>query len=80
MVLGDKDGLVAVEKILEKSPAAEGGLKAGDRVEEINGQNVKTLADVQRLTAKVLAGQQIRFAIQRGDEKIDLKITAGEGL
>jgi peroxiredoxin len=80
MVLGEKDGLVSVEKILEKSPAAEGGLKAGDRVEEINGQGVKTLADVQRLTAKVLAGQLIRFAIQRGAEKIDLKITAGEGL
>ena len=78
--LADKEVIVTIQKVLEKSPAAEGGLKTGDRIQEINGQNVKASADAQRLTAKVLAGQQVRITIERGDDKINLKITAGEGL
>jgi S1-C subfamily serine protease len=78
--LADKEGVVTIQKVLGKSPAALGGLKAGDRIQEINGKEVKASADVQQLAARVLAGQSLRFTIKRGEEKIDLNITAGEGL
>jgi hypothetical protein len=78
--LADKDGAVLIDKVLAKGPAAEGGLQAGDRVEEINGKEVKAAADIRRLTARVLAGQPVRFTVRRGEEKLDLRITAGEGL
>jgi peroxiredoxin len=78
--LADKDGAATIAKVLAKSPAAAGGLEAGDRIEEIDGKQVKASADVQRLTARVLAGQPVRFTVRRGDDKIDLRVTAGEGL
>jgi serine protease DegQ len=78
--LADKDGAVLIQKVLAKGPAAEGGLQAGDRIQEINGKEVKAAADIRRLTARVLAGQPVRFTVQRGEEKLDLRITAGEGL
>ena len=78
--LADKEGVVTIQKVLGKSPAAAGGLKAGDRIQEINGKEVKASADVQRLAARVLAGEPLRFTIKRGEDKIDLNITAGEGL
>ena len=78
--LADKDGRVTLDTVLAKSPAAGAGVKAGDRIEQINGHAVKAGADVERLTAKVLAGQTVAFTIQRGTQTVELKITAGEGL
>ena len=78
--LADKEGMIMVAKVLAASPAAAGGLQTGDRLQEINGKEVKTSADAQRLTARVLAGQLLRITIQRGESKQTLRITAGEGL
>jgi peroxiredoxin/mono/diheme cytochrome c family protein len=78
--LADKEGAVMVSKVLADSPAAGSGLQAGDRLQEINGKEVKTSADVHRLTATVLVGQLVRITVQRGDNKVALKVTAGEGL
>ena len=75
----NKDG-VTVERVLDKGPAAGAGLKSGDRVKEVNSKEVKSYADLQRLTAKVIVGQVVRLTILRGEEKMDVQITAGEGL
>jgi len=78
--LADKEGAVMVSKVLADSPAAGSGLQAGDRLQEVNGKEVKTSADVHRLTATILVGQLLRITVQRGDNKVALNITAGEGL
>ena len=74
------DQVVTVAMVLPKGPAATAGLEKGDRIQEIEGVTIESIADVRRTTARLLAGKEIRFRIQRGDEKREVKITTGNGL
>ncbi len=78
--LAEKDDAVVVTRVLEQSPAANAGLKAQDRILQVGKDEVKTIADVRRHTATVLAGQTVRLVIGRGDEKMEVELKAGEGL
>jgi hypothetical protein len=78
--LSEKKGVVTVRKVLKKTPAAEAGLLKGDCIREVQGEAVKTSADVLRLTARVTAGQTVRLTIQRGEDTKEITVTAGEGL
>jgi hypothetical protein len=78
--LAEKDQKVTVQKVLDKTPAETSGLKAGDRIDQVQGKEVRSIADVQRLTVGILQGQAVRMMIGRGDEKKEITITAGEGL
>ncbi|MCI0463102.1 MAG: PDZ domain-containing protein [Gemmataceae bacterium] len=78
--LDEKDGAVMVKSVLPKSPAAEAGLKAGDRIREVASEEVNSRADVLRLTARVRAGNSVNLAITRGNDKQEITITTGEGL
>jgi hypothetical protein len=78
--LAEKNDAVTVQNVLAKTPADQAGLKAGDRLDLVQGKEVHTIADVQRLTAAVVQGQAVRMTIRRGEEKKEITITAGEGL
>ena len=78
--LAEKDEAVTVQNVLAKTPAAVAGLKKGDRVDQVQGKEVHSIADVRRLTAGILQGQTVRMTVGRGDEKKEITITAGEGL
>ena len=78
--LQDKDEAVAVRSVLPKGPAAEAGIKSGDRIDEINGYTVSSVADAQKRMARVLPGNDVRVTVLRGDDKVELKIVAGHGL
>jgi hypothetical protein len=78
--LGEQSGAVVVRKVLTKTPAAAAGLQKGDRISEVQGEAVRTSADVLRLAARVTAGQTVRLTILRGEDKQEITVTAGEGL
>jgi hypothetical protein len=78
--LAEADGAVTVASVLAGGPAAEAGLKAGDRIDQVQGKAVQSVADIQRRSARVLAGQAVRLTIRRGDKTEEITITAGEGL
>jgi S1-C subfamily serine protease len=78
--LAEKDEAVTVQNVLAKTPAAVAGLKKGDRIDQVQGKEVHSIADVRRLTAGILQGQTVRMTVGRGDEKKEITITAGEGL
>jgi hypothetical protein len=78
--LGEKDGAVLVESVLAKGPAASGGLRAGDRIEEVQGKNVTSRADILKQLAEITAGQIVRLNVTRDGAKKEITITAGEGL
>jgi hypothetical protein len=78
--LAEKDKAVMIQNVLAKTPADSAGLKAGDRIDLLQGKEVRSIADVQRLTAGVLQGQRVRMTVRRGEEKKEITITAGEGL
>jgi serine protease DegQ len=78
--LAEKDGKVVVERVLAKTPAAEAGLKKGDRIDEIEGNEIGTTADVLAEAAKLTPGRSLNLTVIRDGEKHMLKITAGRGL
>jgi membrane-associated protease RseP (regulator of RpoE activity) len=77
--LAEKDKQVFITRVLPKSPAAEAGLKVGDRVFSIDAKEVATIAEVQKQAAKVVAGMSLRVEVMRGETKEEITITAGEG-
>jgi hypothetical protein len=78
--LTEANGAVAIEDVLAKTPAAKAGLKKGDRIDRVQGRSVRSIADVHKLTERITAGQQIPFSIRRGVEKLEITVTAGDGL
>ncbi len=60
---------------LEKDfPAMKAGLKPGDIVLEANGEKVRNIEDLSRIT-KPRAGKPTRYLIQRGEEKKTYTLT-----
>jgi serine protease Do len=78
--LAEKDGAVTIKAVLAKTPAAAAGLKAGDRIERLQGRPVRSLAELHRLARRVTAGEEVRIDVRRGDESKEITLTAGEGL
>jgi hypothetical protein len=76
----EKDGKVVVDRVLTKSPAAQAGLKQGDRIDEVEGDEVETRADVLGAAAKLTPGRPLNVTVTRDGAKQSLKITAGRGL
>ncbi len=56
------------------SPAANAGLKLGDRIVEIDGRTVRTWQDAVDLISKS-PGKALQLAVQRGDALIKLETT-----
>ncbi len=64
-----------ITTIWPNSPAAEAGWKPEDRVVEIEGHSIKTQADLRFQIAPRYAGETLNVTLQRGDEKIETKVT-----
>ncbi len=78
--LKEANGAVQVKAMLAKGPAADSGLKAGDRITAIKGEQVKTVQEVLRQAAKLLPGQELMLTVERGGKTVQITLTAGEGL
>jgi len=78
--VAEKDGKIVVDRVLARSPAAEAGLMPGDRIDEVEGQQVETTAQLLAATAKITPDRPLGLTVTRNGEKQSLKITAGRGL
>ena len=68
------DGLL-LDGVRENSPAAKGGLKAGDRIVKIGNRDVKNVYDYTYALGELKAGQEYVIEVMRGGERLSLKIT-----
>lgn len=62
-------GRVLIDSVLPNSPAAKAGLKAGDRIVQIDQDKVATMEEatvIDRLRGRV--NSQVNLTVQRGDE------------
>src|SRR5579883_2028862 len=59
--LADVSGGVEVKEVLAKSPAAQAGLKAGDRISRFQGKAVQSRQQLEKLAATLTAGQSARI-------------------
>jgi len=63
--VAEKDGKSVVDRVLAKSPAAEAGLKQGDRIEQAEGKTVATPAALLVQAAKILPGRPLGLGVLR---------------
>jgi len=58
---------------------AEGKLVPGDRILSVDGKEVETFPDVQRIVAQ-RAGTPVRFLVERDGKQVDVQITPADEL
>jgi serine protease Do len=73
---GNKGPVVA--SIDKKSPAAEGGLEAGDVIKSVGDVDVKRPLDFHRAILNRKAGETLAVTVERGGEKVTKDITLAD--
>ena len=67
-----------VYSVEDDSAAAEAGLKSGDRIISVDGQEITSNEDVRNLVSSSKVGDELNFVIQRGLSEETLTVTVGE--
>ena len=77
----DKAKGAIISDVTEKSPALKAGLKPGDTILKVNGQEVNDARDLARTVAKVKPGTSVPVTIVRDgkEQEITVKIGAMPG-
>jgi serine protease Do len=73
----DTKGLV-VSRVEEEGPALRAGVRVGDRIRSVNGQEVNSVDDAQRSIYGAQVGDKLRLTLDRGGKSLDVTLTLGE--
>ena len=68
------DGLL-IDGVREDSPAAQAGLKPGDRIVKIGTREIKNVYDYTYALGEMKGGQEYVFEVIRGTDRLTLKVT-----
>ena len=69
---------VAVEKVMDKSPAAAAGIQAGDVIVRFNGEEVTSARKLTRLIGEVDPDHQAKLTVLRNGTERDITVTVGK--
>lgn len=69
---------VAVEKVMEGSPAATAGLQAGDVIIKFNGEDVASVRKLTRLISEVAPDHKVKVTILRSGDEREITATLGK--
>ena len=69
---------VAVEKVMENSPAAAAGLKSGDVIVRFNGEEIASVRKLTRLISETAADHRVKITVLRNGGEQDLTATLGK--
>ena len=75
--LGRRRGLEVVQ-LLDDSPAAAGGVRAGDVIVELDGRPIEGVGDLQRLMVGEVVGRPIGVEVERDGSMLALRVTPAE--
>ena len=75
--LGRRRGLEVVQ-LLDGSPAAAGGVRAGDVIVELDGRPIEGVGDLQRLMVGEVVGRPIGVEVERDGSMLVLRVTPAE--
>jgi serine protease Do len=75
---------VEITRVLTGSPAANGGLERGDRIQKINRRAIESLAGARAALSLAQPGDKVAMVIRRGQSAnshdVVLSLVAGDGL
>ena len=74
----ERDGRVVALHVVEDGPAARRGLRAGDRVLQINGNVVARATDVSRILVGTGAWNPAKYSLERGGLPFQATVVVGE--
>jgi membrane-associated protease RseP (regulator of RpoE activity) len=69
---------VAVEKVVDGSPAQTAGLQAGDVILKFNGEDVTSVRKLTRMVGEVAPDHSVRISVLRGGTERDINVTLGK--
>jgi serine protease Do len=69
---------VAVEKVVENSPAEKGGIKDGDVIVRFNGEQISSVRVLTRLISEVAPDHKVNLTIFRGGSEREISVTMGK--
>jgi S1-C subfamily serine protease len=71
---------VLVERVVERGPAAEAGLRPGDRIIAAEGLNLRSVYEAQRAVLQKQPGDKITFLVQRDGVERKVEVVLGGGV
>ncbi|MBE9029676.1 trypsin-like peptidase domain-containing protein [filamentous cyanobacterium LEGE 11480] len=69
---------VVIFGVARNSPAAKSGIRRGDVITKINGQDIQSAEDVQAAVAQTTVGQALKVELNRSGKKVNLSVRPGE--
>jgi S1-C subfamily serine protease len=75
--LGRRRGLEVVQ-LLDGSPAAAAGVRAGDLIVELDGRPIEGVGDLQRSMVGEAVGRSIAVGLERDGSMMELRVTPSE--
>lgn len=73
----DEKSGAKVKEVVKDAPAEKAGMKSGDVLVSVEGQEVIDQPSLQRVMGEYLAGQKVKVQVSRAGEKLELEITLG---
>jgi len=74
----DQCGAVFVQRVFDKTPAAEAGIKAGDLIFRINGSAVKNVKEFYKTVDNLTPGSAAIVTLYRNGEILEKTVIAGK--
>ena len=69
---------VAIDKVLENSPAARAGLQKGDVILKFDGEEVSSVRKLSRLMTEVAPDHEATLVVSRGGAEREIGVTLGK--
>jgi hypothetical protein len=71
---------ITVKTLLDKGPAASGGVRVGDRITAFQGKTVRDIDGVRQIAAKIATGEAVKLTVERDGKTREITFKSGEGL
>lgn len=76
-VMVNEDKGVLIMRVIPNSPAAKAGLRAGDVIQQLNGQLVTEASSIQKAVENSQVGADLRLGLRRNGQNINLAVRTG---